>query len=93
MQESPLCPSRRSFYRPELDVLRFFAFFGVFLFHFSDPVGPYVSLPFFCWRGIGALLLGAGRFIRLLALCITNLQNAFRLQRFFHGVYAATAVS
>jgi hypothetical protein len=25
--------------------------------------------------------------------CITNLQNVFRLQRFFHGVYAATAVS
>src|SRR5260370_19074921 len=24
--------------------------------------------------------------------CITNLQNVFRLQRFFHGVYAATAV-
>ena len=24
---------------------------------------------------------------------ITNLQNVFRLQRFFHGVYAATAVS
>ena len=27
------------------------------------------------------------------AYCITNLQNVFRLQRFFHGVYAATAVS
>src|SRR5437879_4887797 len=25
--------------------------------------------------------------------CITNLQNVFRLQRFFHGVYAARAVS
>ncbi len=27
------------------------------------------------------------------ALCITNLQNVFRLRRFFQGVYAATAVS
>src|SRR5262252_7530603 len=34
--------SDRAFYRPELDVLRFFAFFGVFLFHFSRPVDLYV---------------------------------------------------
>jgi len=35
--------SRNSFYRPELDVLRFFAFFGVFLFHFAHPVDFYVA--------------------------------------------------
>ena len=33
----------RSFYRPELDVLRFFAFLGVFLFHFNHPLEFYVA--------------------------------------------------
>lgn len=33
----------RSFYQPELDVLRFFAFLSVFLFHFSHPVDFYVE--------------------------------------------------
>jgi len=32
-----------SFYRPELDVLRFFAFLAVFLFHFNHPVDFYVQ--------------------------------------------------
>jgi peptidoglycan/LPS O-acetylase OafA/YrhL len=38
-------PARRreSFYRPELDVLRFFAFFAVFLYHFSRPTELYVQ--------------------------------------------------
>lgn len=31
------------FYRPELDVLRFLAFFGVFLFHFYRPTELYVQ--------------------------------------------------
>jgi acetylornithine deacetylase/succinyl-diaminopimelate desuccinylase-like protein len=31
--------------------------------------------------------------MRVQSFYITNLQNVFRLQRFFHGVYAATAVS
>lgn len=35
--------ARRSFYRPELDVLRFFAFLAVFLFHFNRPVELYVQ--------------------------------------------------
>ena len=34
---------KRSFYRPELDVLRFFAFLAVFLFHFNHPLEFYVS--------------------------------------------------
>ncbi len=34
---------KRSFYRPELDVLRFFAFLAVFLFHFNRPVEFYVQ--------------------------------------------------
>jgi peptidoglycan/LPS O-acetylase OafA/YrhL len=34
---------KRSFYRPELDVLRFFAFLAVFLFHFNHPVDFYVQ--------------------------------------------------
>jgi peptidoglycan/LPS O-acetylase OafA/YrhL len=34
---------KSAFYRPELDVLRFFAFFAVFLFHFSHSVEFYVA--------------------------------------------------
>jgi peptidoglycan/LPS O-acetylase OafA/YrhL len=34
---------KQSFYRPELDMLRFFAFFGVFLFHFTRPTELYVA--------------------------------------------------
>lgn len=34
---------KKSFYRPELDALRFFAFFAVFVFHFSRPVDEYVA--------------------------------------------------
>ena len=34
---------RRTFYRPELDVLRFFAFLAVFLFHFNHPVEFYIQ--------------------------------------------------
>src|SRR5580704_10177801 len=33
----------KSFYRPELDALRFFAFLAVFLFHFNRPVDLYVQ--------------------------------------------------
>jgi peptidoglycan/LPS O-acetylase OafA/YrhL len=33
----------RSFYRPELDALRFFAFLAVFLFHFNRPVDLFVQ--------------------------------------------------
>jgi peptidoglycan/LPS O-acetylase OafA/YrhL len=40
----PLRASRSSsFYRPELDALRFFAFFGVFRFHFAGAVDRYVA--------------------------------------------------
>jgi len=40
----PRSASKRSVYRPELDVLRFIAFFGVFLFHTAYyPVGFYVA--------------------------------------------------
>lgn len=34
---------KESFYRPELDVLRFFAFLAVFLYHFTRPVELYVQ--------------------------------------------------
>lgn len=40
---SPPAPRRRSFYRPELDILRFFAFLAVFLYHFTRPVELYVQ--------------------------------------------------
>jgi peptidoglycan/LPS O-acetylase OafA/YrhL len=35
--------AERTFYRSELDVLRFFAFLAVFTFHFSRPVDAYVE--------------------------------------------------
>jgi peptidoglycan/LPS O-acetylase OafA/YrhL len=34
---------KESFYRPELDVLRFFAFLAVFLYHFTRPIELYVQ--------------------------------------------------
>lgn len=34
---------KRSFYRPELDVLRFFAFLAVFLYHFNHPAEFYAQ--------------------------------------------------
>src|ERR1700728_4851929 len=40
---APPTRRRESFYRPELDVLRFFAFFAVFLYHFSRPTELYVQ--------------------------------------------------
>jgi len=40
---SPSAHRRGSFYRPELDVLRFFAFFAVFLYHFTRPTDLYVQ--------------------------------------------------
>jgi hypothetical protein len=43
---TPVVPLRapgNSFYRPELDVLRFFAFYGVFRFHFAPAVSRYVA--------------------------------------------------
>jgi hypothetical protein len=39
----PLRAAGSSFYRPELDVLRFFAFYGVFRFHFALAVSRYVA--------------------------------------------------
>ena len=51
---SPATVGKSSFYRPELDVLRFFAFFAVFLFHFSRPVDLYVQ------HGVPRLVATAG---------------------------------
>lgn len=39
----PATQQKKSFYRPELDALRFFAFFAVFLYHFTRPVEEYVE--------------------------------------------------
>ena len=41
--ESSSRPAKSSFYRPELDVLRFFAFLAVFLYHFTRPTELYVQ--------------------------------------------------
>ena len=50
----------RALYRPELDVMRFFAFLGVFLFHFSRPVDLYVEhgVPRLVATVINALMQG-----------------------------------
>lgn len=40
---APAAHRRDSFYRPELDVLRFFAFFAVFLYHSTRPTELYVQ--------------------------------------------------
>ena len=42
-EQIPATRARKSFYRPELDVLRFFAFLAVFLYHFTRPVELYVE--------------------------------------------------
>jgi len=57
-------PSKASFYRPELDILRFFAFFGIFLSH-SLPLDPAIysryQLPH--WFGQSMEVIAAfGRF-------------------------------
>lgn len=71
--------ARRSFYRPELDALRFFAFLAVFLFHFSHPVEFYVAhgIPRFIAGPINALLtggvFGVDLFFVLSAYLITEL--------------------
>ncbi len=40
---APTRNSHQSFYRPELDALRFFAFLGVFQFHYAFSVSRYVN--------------------------------------------------
>jgi len=69
----------RSLYRPELDAMRFFAFLGVFLFHFSRPVDLYVEhgVPRVVATGINALMqagvYGVDLFFVLSAYLITVL--------------------
>ena len=59
----PIAAAKSSFYRPELDVLRFFAFFAVFLFHFSHPVEFYVEHGVPRWIALaGNSLMHAGVF-------------------------------
>jgi peptidoglycan/LPS O-acetylase OafA/YrhL len=78
-QPAQPAPPRRSFYRPELDVLRFFAFFAVFLFHFSHPVDFYVEhgVPRFFATVVNALMqggvFGVDLFFVLSAYLITEL--------------------
>jgi peptidoglycan/LPS O-acetylase OafA/YrhL len=71
--------ARRSFYRPELDVLRFFAFLGVFLFHFNRPVELYVQhgIPRVIAEAVTSLIeggvFGVDLFFVLSAYLITEL--------------------
>jgi peptidoglycan/LPS O-acetylase OafA/YrhL len=70
---------KRSFYRPELDVLRFFAFLAVFLFHFNHPVDFYVKhgIPRVVALGATSLIeggvFGVDLFFVLSAYLITEL--------------------
>ena len=71
--------AKRSFYRPELDVLRFFAFLAVFLFHFNHPMEFYVShgIPRFIALPAASLIeggvFGVDLFFVLSAYLITEL--------------------
>src|ERR1700731_1465181 len=73
-------PSKQTVYRPELDLLRFLAFFGVFLFHTAGyPVAFYVQhhLPLFFAEvlnaGIAAGKYGVNLFFVLSSYLITDL--------------------
>jgi peptidoglycan/LPS O-acetylase OafA/YrhL len=80
--EAPAIPAvsaKRSFYRPELDGLRFFAFLAVFLFHFNHPLDFYVQhgVPRFIAAPIASLIeggvFGVDLFFVLSAYLITEL--------------------
>ena len=70
---------KRSFYRPELDVLRFFAFLSVFLFHFNRPAAFLVEhgVPSgIAWVGTSLVeegVFGVDLFFVLSAYLITEL--------------------
>jgi len=74
-------PNTRRFYRPELDSLRFFAFFGVFVFHVvpndpqfyqAHPILPHFAVPLVC-AVASAGAFGVDLFFALSAYLITTL--------------------
>ncbi len=74
-------PNTRRFYRPELDSLRFLAFFGVFVFHVvpndpqfyqAHPILPHFAVPLVC-AVASAGAFGVDLFFALSAYLITTL--------------------
>lgn len=81
--------ARTSFYRPELDVLRFFAFFAVFQFHLVGGIQHYVRNGGYRWLGFANNIARAGTFgvdlfFALSAYLITEL--LLREKRQFGGL-------
>jgi peptidoglycan/LPS O-acetylase OafA/YrhL len=73
-------PAKESFYRPELDILRFFAFAGVFMVHsLGHPIGYFARHPIPLWGAkalhafVYAGAYGVDIFFALSAYLITEL--------------------
>ena len=67
-EDAPAREATSRFYHPELDILRFFAFFAVFCHHaLPHEYAAYTALHIWPW--LGRLLAGAARWVLLALIC------------------------